>query len=158
MLQPMLFAKKKTNLRRLSKRQSLVRFTSNFFLASCIILTPLTVTWSGQAIAIEPPVPAVDVEQLLLEGKNLEQQGRWGEALSIYQSALKVDPASEIIKTRRAVARIHYDLERRYSDGSFIDTIHSTDAQTAMGVYSEVLLKIQSYYVCLLYTSPSPRD
>ncbi len=147
MLQPMQFAEKKTNVKRLSKRFASNRFTSKFFFASCIIFTSLTAIGSGQAIAIEPPDGAVDVEQFLLEGKSLEQQGLWGEALSLYQSALKADPASEIVKTRRAVARIHYDLERRYSDASFIDTIRSTDAQTAMGVYSEVLLKIQSYYV-----------
>ena len=38
-------------------------------------------------------------------------------------------------------------LERRYSDASFIETIQSTDPQTAMSVYSEVLLKVESYYV-----------
>ena len=147
MLQPMLFANKKTNEKRPSNRFFSPRFTSNFFLAASIILTSLTGIWSGHALAIQPPTQPIDVEQVLLEGKNLEQQGLWGEALGVYQSALKVAPASETIKTRRAVARIHYDLERRYSDASFIDTIHSTDAQTAMGVYSEVLLKIQSYYV-----------
>ncbi len=143
MLQPMLFATKKTN----AQRTAAPRFTSKFFLATSIIFISLTGIWSANATATQPPVQPLDVEQVLLEGKNLEQQGLWGEALGVYQSALKSWPANEIVKTRRAVARIHYDLERRYSDASFIDTIHSTDAQTAMGVYSEVLLKIQSYYV-----------
>ena len=146
MLQPMLFAKRKTK-KRTSKRFSSTRFTSKFFLATCVILISLTGIWSGHALAFQPPSQPLDVEQVLLEGKNLEQQGLWGEALSVYQSALKVAPANETVLTRRAVARIHYDLERRYSDASFIETVHSTDAQTAMGVYSEVLLKIQSYYV-----------
>ena len=139
MLQPMLFANKKTNEKRPSNRFFSPRFTSNFFLAASIILTSLTGIWSGHALAIQPPSQPIDVEQVLLEGKNLEQQGLWGEALGVYQSALKVAPASETIKTRRAVARIHYDLERRYSDASFIDTIHSTDAQTAMGVYLSLI-------------------
>ena len=146
MLQPMLFAKK-TNEKRLSNRFSSVRFTSKFFLTTSIILFSLTGIWSAAAIAIGPPAQTQDIEQVLLEGKALEQQGLWGEALGAYQSALKISPANETLQTRRAVARIHYDLERRYSDTSFIETIRSTDAQTAMGVYSEVLLKIQSYYV-----------
>ena len=147
MLQPTLFAKKKTNEKCPSKRFSSPRCTSKFFFATCVILISLTGIWSGHAIAFQPPSQPLDVEQVLLEGKNLEQQGLWGEALSVYQSALKLDPANETVMTRRAVARIHYDLERRYSDASFIETVRSTDAQTAMGVYSEVLLKIQSYYV-----------
>ena len=101
----------------------------------------------ASALALEDPVLSSDVQKVLLDGREFEQQGLWGEALNLYQSALKSDPKNELIKTRRAVARIHYDLKRRYSDRSFISTIHTTDAQTAMGVYSEVLLKIQSYYV-----------
>jgi len=114
MLQPMLFAAKTTNEKRYSKR-----FTSNrsaFLLATYIIFFSLTCIWSANALALQPPAETLDVKQVLVEGRNLEQQGLWGEALSVYQSALKADPNNETVKTRRAVARIHYDLERRAQD------------------------------------------
>ena len=86
-------------------------------------------------------------EAILEQGTNLESNGQWGEALGLYQKALKDHPKNAMLVTRRAVARIHYDLERRYADQSFIKTIADTNGKTAMNVYAEVLLKIQSYYV-----------
>ena len=77
----------------------------------------------------------------------LESQEQWGEALTLYQHALKKHPNNENLKTRRAVARIHFDLDRRYADTSFVKTINTTDANTSKNVYAEVLLKVQSYYV-----------
>lgn len=86
-------------------------------------------------------------ETILQQGSLLESKSQWGEALSLYQQALKEHPENTTLKTRRSVARIHFGLERRYSDTSFIKTINTTDRNTAMNVYAEVLLKIQSYYV-----------
>ncbi len=85
--------------------------------------------------------------RFLEEGATLDRNGKWGEALNLYQHALKKFPLNEDLKQRRSVARIHYDLGRRYSDSSFIKTIKTTDASTALNVYAEVLLKVQSYYV-----------
>lgn len=106
---------------------------------------------AAQPAAVVVPVaseaPTVNIDEVLASGKLLEQDNRWGEALSVYQSALKLAPENESLITRRAVSRIHYDLDRRYSDASFIRTIDATDGTTAMSVYAEVLLKVQSYYV-----------
>ena len=90
---------------------------------------------------------STDIDTVLRNGRALENDGRWGEALGVYQAALKAEPKNELLKTRRAVSRIHYDLDRRYSDASFIQSVDTTDGATAANVYAEVLLKIQSYYV-----------
>ena len=81
------------------------------------------------------------------QGEIFESQRQWGEALALYQNALKANPNDRTLQLKRAFARIHFDLDRRYADTSFIKTITSTDANTSMNVYAEVLLKIQSYYV-----------
>ena len=81
------------------------------------------------------------------QGEIFESQKQWGEALALYQNALKANPDDRTLQLKRAFARIHFDLDRRYADTSFIKTIKSTDANTSMNVYAEVLLKIQSYYV-----------
>lgn len=90
---------------------------------------------------------ALNPGRFLEEGARLDRSGKWGEALSLYQQALKKFPENDDLKQRRSVARIHFDLGRRYSDSSFIKTIETTDANTALNVYAEVLLKVQSYYV-----------
>lgn len=84
---------------------------------------------------------------LLQEGLELEHNGLWGEALSFYQQSLKEHPDSQQLKQRRAMARIHYDVHRRYADASFVRTITEASGTKALNVYAEVLLKIQSYYV-----------
>ncbi len=88
-----------------------------------------------------------ELSQLIDTGKSLELQGRWGEALAHYQQALKVDPENRQIKTRRSIARIHYDLNRRYADSRYVQSLSGMPGNTALNMYSEILLKIQSYYV-----------
>lgn len=85
--------------------------------------------------------------EILGEGAKLETNKQWGEALSLYQQAVRKYPKNRSLQTRRSVARIHYDVQRRYADSSFIKTIKTTDIDKAAGVYSEILLKVQSYYV-----------
>ncbi|MCH2179681.1 MAG: S41 family peptidase [Mariniblastus sp.] len=100
-------------------------------------------TAASQNQTIAPVQPA----NLLEQGVQLERQGQWAEALSLYQRGIKEFPSDVALRQRRAIARIHFDLERRYSDRSFLQTITATNGNTALKVYSEVLLKIQSYYV-----------
>ncbi|MCP4095176.1 MAG: PDZ domain-containing protein [Planctomycetaceae bacterium] len=102
----------------------------------------------------QPKTSVVDSAETPSVGNSVQQQGevfesqkQWGEALALYQNALKANPDDRTLQLKRAFARIHFDLDRRYADTSFIKTIKSTDANTSMNVYAEVLLKIQSYYV-----------
>ncbi len=99
------------------------------------------------AVSADNTHHSVASEQLLADGQALEKSGQWGEALGVYQEALKKYPNHSALKQRRAVARIHFDLSRRYSDSSFVASVASTDGATSLNVYAEVLLKIQSYYV-----------
>lgn len=84
---------------------------------------------------------------VLSQGLEYERDGKWGEALSLYQQALRKSPESKQLLQRRTIARIHFDLERRYGDRSFLKTISATTEAKSLDVYAEILLKIQSYYV-----------
>ena len=85
--------------------------------------------------------------EVLEEGSALEANRQWAEALSFYQQALREYPDDANLRKRQAMARIHYDLHRRYADTSFLQTIKDTSGTKSLNVYAEVLLKIQSYYV-----------
>ncbi len=119
------------------------RRTTTLFIA--VMLMVGTVAFSFTSVVVAQTT--TDIDSVLRNGRQLENDGRWGEALGVYQAALKAEPTNELLKTRRAVSRIHYDLDRRYSDASFIQSVDRTDGATAANVYAEVLLKIQSYYV-----------
>jgi carboxyl-terminal processing protease len=140
--------------RKMSWTPLLSRFAQLFALMLAVGLFPTLVQPAGaQSPALESQAatqfvaPASHTESVLREGALLETSGQWGEALTLYQHALKDSPDDVSLQTKRAVARIHFDLDRRYSDASFVQTINSTDANTSLNVYAEVLLKVQSYYV-----------
>ena len=112
-------------------------------LIACVTLCLASATLFAQADKANTQT----AQEILARGSTLETQKQWGEALSLYQKAVRKHPENRSLQTRRSVARIHYDVQRRYADSSFVKTINTTDGNKAAGVYREVLLKVQSYYV-----------
>jgi carboxyl-terminal processing protease len=94
---------------------------------------------SAAAAAVDP--------EILLRGQKFETQRRWGEALSLYEDAYRSNPAFPGLNSRIDLARIHYDLDRRYADGSFRRSLSQLDETRALELYSEVLNKIFAHYV-----------
>lgn len=117
-----------------------------FASATALLLTTALLVPLAPASA-QSVIEVSDAAQTLAEGRDLEKNGRWGDALGLYQQFLRANPVDKSIQRRRSVARLHFDLERRYSDSSFIRTIQEGETSSALNVYAEVLSKIQSYYV-----------
>ncbi|HEX4132728.1 MAG TPA: S41 family peptidase [Pirellulales bacterium] len=116
----------------------------------------LVASWLGSSVAahgqvsfVTPAPPSVTPELpgVLERGQKLETQRRWGEALTLYEEALRNHPHQAALEQRFSTARAHYDLARRYSDNSFRQSLGTMALQDALDLYSEVLLKIQSHYV-----------
>ena len=84
---------------------------------------------------------------LLQQGAHLEQQEKWGEALSHYEKAIRRFPNEQTLLGHQDLARIHYDLDRRYDDRSYQAMMDSLSMQQAVELYEEVLLKVDSYFV-----------
>ncbi len=114
-------------------------------------LSPMTLSAQtpGVSLSAQPEISASldSADQLIQQGQQLENEGRWADALNLYQGAIKSHPKNQNLVERRTIARIHYDLERRYSDQSFREALTTTTGSESLNVYAEVLLKIQSYYV-----------
>ena len=84
---------------------------------------------------------------LLQQGAYLEKKQKWGEALSHYEDAIKRFPHDQTLQGHQDLARIHYDLDRRYDDRSYRATMEALSTQQANELYEEVLLKVDSYFV-----------
>ena len=96
----------------------------------------------------EPEAPAVvDTPDLLSRGQRLEAEHRWGEAVTLYEEALRENPQDAELAQRHDQAKLHYEVGRRYNDQSFIKALSSLKERESLSMYSEVLLKIQSHYV-----------
>ena len=135
------------SLRRTTRRSAFARFLFLFFAAAILLgLAPCRVP-AQVVIPAEALSPETAVTQLLQRGQDLETQQRWGEALAHYEEALRDYPEKSELWDRLTRARMHYDLTRRYEDTSFMTWVQKLNERDAQDVYSEVLQKIESYYV-----------
>jgi carboxyl-terminal processing protease len=94
------------------------------------------------------------IQSLLEKGRSLELTGRWADALSCYEEALREYPQDRTLQARFDVARLHYSLEQRYDDRSFRNSLSALRPQQAFSLYSDLLTKIETHY----YTTPPWQD
>ena len=134
-------------MRRTSTALLLTAFWATFF--GLLASGRLEAQIRNQPIAIGNNAPAdnAQIEGVVRRGQKLESEQRWGEAVTLYEEALRENPHDRDLAARHELAKIHYDLGRRYHDTSYIRSITSLDQREAMALYGEVLSKIQSHYV-----------
>lgn len=87
------------------------------------------------------------INSVLDKGRQLEATNRWGEALSHYEDALRQYRGNETIEQRHDLAKLHYSVERRYHDRSFLESITALDRNQALSLYTELLQKTNTHYV-----------
>jgi carboxyl-terminal processing protease len=90
---------------------------------------------------------SLQVDGYLQRGQELEIQRRWGEALAHYEEGLRRFPEDNSLEKRFELARLHYDLGRRYADRSFAEKLAKMPAEKALELYVQVLAKIEIHYV-----------
>jgi len=90
---------------------------------------------------------SANVDAILAAGGALEREGRWGEALSHFESAARKHPGVAEFEHRATLARIHYDVGHRYADSSFLSDLRTLTSNDSVKTYEEVLSKIDGYFV-----------
>jgi carboxyl-terminal processing protease len=116
---------------------------------------PSRVEPSQAASPQSAPTLTAAVDDIVSRGAKLEDQRRWGEALSLYEDFVRTNyedyvhsnPPITQLAQRIDLAKIHYDLGRRYADGSYRRSIAQLDETQALDLYAEVLAKVYAHYV-----------
>lgn len=121
------------------------RFYCGILLAVIVLVPHLARCETAVFSNVEPTV--AEVRSLLEIGVQMEQQRRWAEALTHYEDALRDFPNHPQIRKRLSLARAHYDVGRRYEDGSYLDSMTTITQSQALDVYSEVMRKIETHFV-----------
>ena len=83
----------------------------------------------------------------IAEGKRMEQENRWQEAILHYEKVIKKNGGLKDCAERLQICRVHYDVTRRYSDRSFMQTVDRSTPAESLQVLTEVLSKLEVYYV-----------
>jgi len=104
----------------------------------------------GQSVGRPPSYgsdAAAAIGEVLRQGRQLEVERRWAEALTLYEEAVRQFPGERSLEVRFEATRLHYDLGRRYCDRSYREMLRELSLAETLDLYSEVLLKIQAHYV-----------
>ena len=107
-----------------------------------------------QVSAAAASLPDSIISSLIEKGRSLEVSGRWAEALSHYEEALRQHPNDASLTGHFDLARLHYSLEQRYDDRSFRDSITTLNSHDALELYGDLLAKVGTHY----YTTPPWQD
>lgn len=81
------------------------------------------------------------------QGRALEGERRWNEALRYYRDALKANPKQTLLRERLQVVKSQVDVSRRYVDKSYLGSIKQSSRQRALVMLNEILYKVDTYYV-----------
>ena len=124
------------------------------FLLAALAIVPTASELSAQVTRSAEPVfdapqlpPEPSINRVLSEGERLESLRRWGEAVSHYEEALREFPDDQTLAQREDLAKLHFNLDRRYADRSYLESLKSLSAAQASGLYLELLRKVNSHYV-----------
>jgi carboxyl-terminal processing protease len=88
-----------------------------------------------------------DLSRSIATGAALESERQWSDAIRHYEQAAREFPNSRQIYQRLVICRLHYDVNRRYSDKSFVASAHSLSASQALDLYTEILANLDTHYV-----------
>ena len=102
--------------------------------------------WAQPKVQIPRSVNTSDVDNLIIQGKELESRQQWSDAQIHYRDALRQYPDDEDLQALLKTAGIHSDLARRYHDTSFLASLTTISPDKAQDSFSEVLLKIQTHH------------
>ena len=97
----------------------------------------------------EPPLPLDldDSRSAMSIGEEMERSGQWLGAVRHYERALERWPDDEDLKYGRRRARVHFRVERRYSDHSFKSSLLGLSQDHALDLFDETASRIRNSFV-----------
>ena len=90
---------------------------------------------------------ASTIEQILTEGAEFEVKRLWADGIGHYEAALRAYPDNATLHQRVVICRLHYDVQRRYQDTSYLQTVREIPTSQALDLYAEVLASLETNYV-----------
>jgi carboxyl-terminal processing protease len=88
-----------------------------------------------------------DERQSINLGVELERARKWVDAIQHYEKAVKFWPESKDLEYGLRRSKIHFAIERRYTDLSFQRSMLAMSRSEASSLFDEILSRIQAHYV-----------
>lgn len=98
-------------------------------------------------IGLSKTRPYDDEQSVIQEGNDYRSKREWAKAIEFYEKSIKSFPESELLKQGLRQSKVHYSIQRRYADKSFVDTMLTLSRSEALIYLDDVLEKVRHYYV-----------
>lgn len=131
---------------------SLAALRAAFVLSALFGATLLLPTYAGAQDApeaagyVELPAPE-DEGAAVHEGVALERSRRWVDAIEHYEQAVAKFPENANLAYGLRRAKIHFGIDRRYSDSSFEQTLLAKPTSDALALFDEIYEQVRGGYV-----------
>jgi len=128
-----------------------------WLIAAVLAWTNVSTSWafSPEDAAIPVDRKVDDDPALALERGLVHERGRnWAAAVETYRGALEHWPSRTDFSRRLRLCELHLKLVRRYHDASFRGVLLKLPREQAIELYSEVLERIQNFYVDAVRLEP----
>ena len=121
------------------------RLWSTVTLVSLFLLTP-AVLRAEDPVEVDASIYA-DAADALRAGELLENNRQWVEAINHYEATLERFTDDEGLKYGLRRTRIHFGVDRRYSDRSFEEKLLTKGRAEALDLFEDILSRVQYEYV-----------
>ena len=88
-----------------------------------------------------------DPDAVLQKALELERSRNWTGAIEVYDKAVRSWPGRSDFSHRLRLCETHYRIIRRYQDQSFRNVLLKLPRERAIGLYEELLERIETHYV-----------
>lgn len=88
-----------------------------------------------------------DAAEALHAGEELENTRQWVDAIGLYEAALDRFKDDESLKYALRRTRVHFGIDRRYTDRSFEEKLMKKGRSEALDLFDEILSRVQYEYV-----------
>ena len=93
------------------------------------------------------PSEAAGESKAIEAGYALESSANWAEAIQHYEKHSRRYPESKTLYQRLIICRLHYDVNRRFADASYQDSLNTLNLSQSLDLYSEILANLETHYV-----------
>lgn len=121
------------------------RLWSTLTLVSLFLLTPINLR-AEDPVEVDASIYA-DAAEALRAGELLENNRQWVEAINHYEATLERFTDDEGLKYGLRRTRIHFGVDRRYSDRSFEEKLLTKGRAEALDLFEDILTRVQYEYV-----------
>ncbi|MGB7347702.1 MAG: S41 family peptidase [Pirellulaceae bacterium] len=94
-----------------------------------------------------PELAKATEQEALDAGFALENQANWSEAIQHYEKHSRQHPDSKSLYQRLIICRLHYDVNRRFADASYNESLRKLSLSESLDLYSEILANLETHYV-----------